>query len=183
MKIIWKKFLDSIEEEVIDQVDGELVPMTIQKRFLTPMGHLPDDFNLWIGHTDFKLTNDILIKIKGDNNVNGKNKGVDGVEILTFNTPYRFVLGVGMAFDDRKVKRDIQEVLGIGKKPVELTNELNILKKDIKDPYWAIYIGPNGESKLTQSENMETVYTELETFRATQKLVGGHVEYWKTISK
>lgn len=174
MKIIWQKFLDVIEEQIINgmTLEGELEePISFEKKIYTSMGIIPHDFNFWIGHTDWKITwKDYSTMM-----------WVDGVEILNVCSPYRFVLSIGKAFDDRVVKREIQKVLGIVKKPIgELSDSLDEAKKQINQPYWAIYIAPNGQSKLAQSDNIETVYQKLEEFEATKKLVGGHVEYWRT---
>lgn len=54
-------------------------------------------FNFWMGHADFPLSRPVVNTIKR----------VPGVETLDVFTPYRFRLGVGKAFDDKKVRKDI----------------------------------------------------------------------------
>lgn len=166
MKIVWKKFLEQIEEMEEDEEE----PLLFERKYLTPMGYIPEDFNFWLGHADFHITREMLPLIKA----------VPGVEIIDVFSPYRFKVGVGLAFDDREVKRDIQKALGVYKRPEDIQTQIDTAKKSIVKPYWALYVAPNGQSQLTQSENMEEVYKELETYEATQKMVGGHVEYWRT---
>jgi len=72
---------------------------------MTPAGMLPvndnirpsNTFNFWIGHTNFRLTQNVIDIIEK----------VDGVEILDICTPYRLRLGIGRMFEGNKVKYDI----------------------------------------------------------------------------
>lgn len=71
----------------------------------TPMGIIPINdntasskiFNFWMGHTNFNITPHIAAVIEQ----------TDGVETLDIFTRYRFRIGVGKAFEDSLVMRDI----------------------------------------------------------------------------
>lgn len=161
--------IEAFDEEIEDE--DLMLPM-LPNRVLTPMGYIPDDFNFWLGHTDFRLTTQMRNQIEE----------VDGVETIEIYTPYRFRLGIGMMFDEDEVKRNIQRAIGVKKQPLsnDIQEEIVKLKNNINKSYWAFYIAPNGESEMFQSDNMEEVYKKLEIYEKSQKLVGGHVEYYKT---
>ena len=71
----------------------------------TPMGIIPINestasgkiFNFWVGHTNFDITNALALIIEE----------TPGVETLDIFTRYRFRIGIGKAFHDSKVMRDI----------------------------------------------------------------------------
>lgn len=67
-------------------------------------------FNFWVGHTNVNLTRKICETIEK----------VDGVEILTVFTRYRFRVGVGKMFKDGTVVRDIRKAI---LNEVRLSNE------------------------------------------------------------
>ena len=77
------------------------------KVIATPMGIVPINentasgkiFNFWIGHTNFNITKYIADIIEK----------TDGVETLDIFTRYRFRIGIGKAFTDSSVMKDIQE--------------------------------------------------------------------------
>lgn len=114
--IIWQKWqdelvdeLDNVESEFEDaeEPDDEHHHEKISKQLvmITPMGILPynsanicmKNFNLWLGHTNFSLSSTIASLLES----------VDGVETLDIFTRYRFRIGVGKAFTDSVVMRDI----------------------------------------------------------------------------
>lgn len=130
--IIWQKWFDpfgfdsDIEQDNIDydnyqdDNDDELINHTKNildkehdnsnkkiKMIATPMGLIPIDdhtsaskiFNFWLGHTNFDITPYIAAIIEQ----------TDGVETLDVFTRYRFRIGVGKAFDDSVVMRDINK--------------------------------------------------------------------------
>lgn len=71
----------------------------------TPMGIIPVTeytasgkiFNFWTGHTNFDITEKIA----------GLIEKIDGVEALDIFTRYRFRIGIGKAFNDSIVMRNI----------------------------------------------------------------------------
>jgi len=70
--------------------------------------HLMANFDCWMGHVNFNLTNDIKNKLSQQ----------DGVEILKVCSRYRFFVGVGRMFNFRDVRQGIEKAL-LGKE----TNE------------------------------------------------------------
>jgi len=71
----------------------------------TPFGIIPinentasgEIFNFWTGHTNFALTNNIAQIIEN----------TEGIETLNIFTKYRFRIGIGKAFKDSDVMRDV----------------------------------------------------------------------------
>ena len=56
-------------------------------------------FKLWVGHANFKLTEDFYTVI-------GQSDGVEALDILT---PYRFRIAIGKLFVDRKVMKAVRD--------------------------------------------------------------------------
>ena len=107
--IVYQKF--TVSNESFD--DGQNIPVVI-----TPFGIMPAEmdanFRIWIGHTNFNVTDDILQKI---------NK-TEGVEALKPLTRYKFAVGIGKLFDENLVKKEISEtVASLLSKP---ENPLNV---------------------------------------------------------
>lgn len=172
MKIKWQKYLDTLEEEILDEIEDdkeepEFYPVQMKPQAFTHGGIVPDDYNLWIAHTDFRILPSHVDQIQS----------VDGVEIVKVATPYRFMLGVGMCFDEHTVKLGVQKILGVGR-----MKDINIetIKSNFTKPYWAIYRFPNGKTEKFESDDEEEVYAKLETYDALQKETGGEVLYWIT---
>ncbi len=69
-----------------------LIPLTEQSRPSTV-------FNFWKGTTNFRITNQMVALLND----------TDGVEILNVFTRYRFRIGIGKLFQDRKVMDSISE--------------------------------------------------------------------------
>lgn len=112
--IIWQKWFDPFgddEEHDFEDNDNDYAlddsaqfqkPM---KAIATPMGIIPYTentasgkiFNFWIGHTNFNITQSIASEIEL----------TEGVETLDIFTRYRFRIAIGKAFDDTRVKTDI----------------------------------------------------------------------------
>jgi hypothetical protein len=67
---------------------------------------LVSNFDCWIGHTNFNLTEDIKRKI---------NK-IEGVEILKIYSRYRFFIGIGKMFNFTEVRKNIEAELTPGLK-------------------------------------------------------------------
>lgn len=97
---------DTDDEE--NSGDIESIDMNPNKRIrviATPMGILPltentsigQIFNFWVGHTNFDITKKIASIIEN----------TDGVETLDIYTRYRFRVGIGKAFVDSDIMRDI----------------------------------------------------------------------------
>lgn len=62
---------------------------------------LTTNFDCWVGHTNFNITEQVKDKI---------NK-IEGVEILKIYSRYRFFVGIGRMFDFKDVRKDIEQQL------------------------------------------------------------------------
>lgn len=59
---------------------------------------LTTNFDCWVGHTNFNITEQLKEKINR----------IEGVEILKIYSRYRFFIGVGKMFDFKDVRQDIE---------------------------------------------------------------------------
>lgn len=96
---------ESLEYEIDDNSDemhslGLMMP--ISKELIEDISML-SNFDCWIGHTNFDLTNDIKNKLDK----------VPGIELLKICSRYRFFIGVGQMFDFKDVRNNIEnEIIG-----------------------------------------------------------------------
>jgi hypothetical protein len=88
-------FLSMIQDEE-KEVLVIPVPASIHEQIA-----LMSNYDCWIGHSNFNLTDDIRIKLKK----------APGVEISKVYGRYRFFLGVGKMFDFGEVRQSIEELL------------------------------------------------------------------------
>ena len=98
-------------ENLIDDADEDLdlIKHSVShiRSIVTPFGVLPlteqtrasNYFKLWVGHSNFKLTEDFYKII-------GQQPGIEALDILT---PYRFRIAVGKMFVDRDVMKDVRD--------------------------------------------------------------------------
>lgn len=128
--IIWQKWSDpyaqDIEEEISEEdedsyeyeesleednpeLDYAAEKVNKFRAIATPMGIIPINettasgkiFNFWVGHTNFDITNAIGLLIEES----------AGVETLDIFTRYRFRIGIGKAFNDSQVMRNINKTV------------------------------------------------------------------------
>ena len=126
--VYWEKWVDAFEAEEnemaeemyegedFDEYEESLMEQEIMKHspshirtIITPFGVLPitektrasNYFKLWVGHSNFKLTEDFY-KIIGDS------AGVEALDILT---PYRFRIAIGKMFVDRDVMKAVRDCM------------------------------------------------------------------------
>ena len=125
--VYWEKWIDAfeLEEEVWEEESSEVQELLANEETLleqedllhkftshirsiiTPFGVLPlteqtkasNYFKLWVGHSNFKLTEDFYKII-------GQTSGIEAVDILT---PYRFRIAVGKMFIDREVMTKLRD--------------------------------------------------------------------------
>jgi hypothetical protein len=108
------EYEDSFEKIDQEEIQNNMKNFLNQKKFkgkikviATPMGIIPLNdntasnkiFNFWMGHTNFDLTYNIARAIEL----------TDGVETLDIFTRYRFRVGIGKAFEDSIVMRNINQ--------------------------------------------------------------------------
>ena len=126
--VYWEKWIDAFEEEEEDLdeevsnieelianeenllEEEQLMQSTSHIRsIITPFGILPlteqtkasTHFKLWVGHSNFKLTEDFYKVI-------GQQPGIEALDILT---PYRFRIAVGKMFVDRDVMTTLRDTM------------------------------------------------------------------------
>ena len=126
--VYWEKWVDAFEAEEnemaeemyegedFDEYEESLMEQEIMKHspshirtIITPFGVLPitektrasNYFKLWVGHSNFKLTEDFYKII-------GVSSGVEALDILT---PYRFRIAIGKMFVDRDVMKTVRDCM------------------------------------------------------------------------
>lgn len=141
--ILWKKWVDPLlnddtesilkglldlqrnldtEEEVRISTPVKMIPHPIYGAVpVTEHCQIGKMFKLWVGHTNFNVTKRITQII-------GKTPGVEALNILT---PYRFRIGVGMAFKDSTVMTEI--VNNISKYNKDLDILQSIIEEDAEE--------------------------------------------------
>lgn len=95
---------ENYEENAEQKPQQQKFPMIV-----TPMGLLPYSesnacsklFNFWVGHTNFTINQNIKKMLEE----------TSGIESLDIFTRYRFRIGVGKAFKDSVVMREINNTL------------------------------------------------------------------------
>lgn len=125
-QIIWKLWHDPFRRAVLEKAQGEedfeqedgmpsLGGLRVGKpiyqgpAIVGPMGIIPlteenlpsESFDLWVGHTNFDLTESVADLIEC----------IDGVEMLRIWSRYRFWVGIGKSFEIEEVKKDIEDAL------------------------------------------------------------------------
>lgn len=120
-KIGWQKYEDLLEQQIKSPLSGLLIGAMLQSgsdeeeeemieehsdqpmliaipETLSSEIQLTTNFDCWIAHTNFDITE----KIK-----NAINK-IEGVEVLKIYSRYRFFVGVGRMFDFKDVRKEIE---------------------------------------------------------------------------
>ncbi len=151
-EIMWERcdWFDDVED---DEEDDAPQGLRVHQLIMTPFGiaKLSDrmspttNTDFFIGHANFNVGESVFNSIEA----------TEGVEFLKVISRYRFVLGVGHAFDNGKVKRGVEKAVGI----LEFvdTNDVNEIPEALRpvankimssltaEKYWGAYIFPNGE--------------------------------------
>ena len=115
--VYWEKWVDAYEEQaqaleqlVVEEDEEEIVEklpsLNHIKTIMTPFGIMPltehslasTHFKFWVGHANFKLTDNVY-------QVVGNTEGVETLDILT---PYRFRIAIGKMFVDRDVMSTVR---------------------------------------------------------------------------
>jgi hypothetical protein len=135
-----------------------------------PMGIIPineyntpsANFNFWIGHANFGITHNIAEKMQM----------VPGVERLEIFTRYRFRVGIGRAFKEKKVLRAIKAVTGCQIKPARKGYDLEAIIADLKQfKNWAIYIDNKGELDIVRNnDNLEELQEDYKNRKGYKKV-------------
>jgi hypothetical protein len=143
----------------------------------TPMGFIPltehnmphSCFDLWVGHTNFNISQAVVRILEN----------VPGVEILNVFSKYRFLVGFGRLFKSAMVMYDIGQALGIKSDSYKFSDKLQSKINDVKQKltkynFWAILITPNEQIYSIYSDHKNRQFQDnYATCQATCKLVGG----------
>lgn len=144
----------------------------------TPFGHTTVkanseskmSFKMYIGHTNFDLTREVLEVIKD----------VDGVEILEIFSPYQFRVSIGRNFLTRKVLREITRSV-CDEEDYNFTPKARISilheKIDLENSglWWAIYCFPNGVMDKFSSADKSEVTHRINNYYQVEESIGGVV--------
>lgn len=99
------EFADEFTEEELEQIlksqqKEEQVMLPIDDKMVENI-NLVTNFDCWMGHTNFNITESIKEAL---------NK-TEGVEALKICSRYRFFVGIGKMFDFKEVRRNIENTL------------------------------------------------------------------------
>ena len=96
--------LEQIEEFLSSQVDTsqqeETMMLNIDENLAGEI-NLATNFDCWVAHTNFNLTEHIKNELDR----------VEGVELLRIFSRYRFLVGVGRMFDFTEVRKEIEKII------------------------------------------------------------------------
>jgi hypothetical protein len=98
--------IDELSPEELEQLE-EIFPQA-EANYMVPVDNqimekvtMAQNFDCWMGHTNFNITGEIKDKIENS----------EGVEVLKICSRYRFFLGVGRMFDFKEVRHNIESLL------------------------------------------------------------------------
>tara|TARA_R100001377_G_C3194677_1_gene112168 strand:+ start:1090 stop:1686 length:597 start_codon:yes stop_codon:yes gene_type:complete len=168
-QIAWEKWdEDVIEQEIVENFheeyeedesgmaeDALLFLEKIPNLVTTPMGmyqlhdkmSILNQFECWMGYTNFDITHSIKDKIEK----------VEGVELLNITSRYRFFLGVGKFFDFSDVRLNVEKEICDRFEIDDTTEEtVSIIKDSISmDKLWAIFVSEDGEILYTSTNDID----------------------------
>ena len=97
---------DFTEEEIEELMKSQAAEPIPQENTLIPVDdklieniNLVANFNCWMGHTNFDITEDIKNELDS----------TEGVEVLKICSRYRFFVGIGKMFDFKDVRKMIEK--------------------------------------------------------------------------
>lgn len=139
------------EEDFEEPQEGEILQKDLSA---TPFGiwrvdddlHPMKQFKLWMGHTNFDIGKKSALKIQS----------VPGVELLRVFTRYRFIVGIGRAFDTKQVKLEIEKaVCGSVNLQMSLPEPINRIKNYLvkNAQRWSLLVYPNGNFDFSSDHN------------------------------
>lgn len=188
-QIAWEKWDENvIEQEIVENFyeeyeedesgmaeDALLFLEKIPNLVTTPMGmyqlhdkmSVLNQFECWMGYTNFDITHVIKNKIEK----------IEGVELLNINSRYRFFVGIGKFFDFSDVRIGIEKAICDDIELDENTQEtVSLIKNSISvDKYWAIFVSKAGEILYTSTNSTddENYLTTLSLYKEEKKTSGG----------
>jgi hypothetical protein len=131
-------------------------------------------FECWIGHTNFRITN---------NDVHILNKKIDGIGCLKVLSPYRFFIGIERMFNFSCVRTQIQDKLCNNLDSAELNvvedsliSKINDALFSIKDSEkWAVFVGKNGEMETIKISQFESESEYQNSLKKLKSLKNGNI--------
>jgi len=189
----WHDEEEEEEEENQDniaQVLNNMDAILIRSKIKTPFGYydIDDDFSpynmfdCWIGHTNFKITND---------DFNTLNKKIEGIGCLKVLSPYRFFIGIEKMFTFAAIRIQIQkdlcnnldfdnDLVSYSKNADEMIDmaisKINDAIFSIKDSEkWAIYIGNDGTIETIKNSDFEYEYEYNDKLKILKSLKSGNI--------
>ena len=165
-KIAWERWdEDLLHEEIIDNLNIDMedadeemaddameLMSKIPKLISTPLGifQLYDkmspmkQFECWMGYTNFNITEQVQKNIEN----------VEGVELLSVISRYRFFVGVGKLFKFKTVRIDVENLLNCNDKTPEKQRS-----ESISDAYEALADMVFGEDQTNSDDDITTEET------------------------
>jgi hypothetical protein len=156
-----------------NQGSQRIIVPVMKKIIQTPLGFFDisnqlnpfKNYELWIMHTNFNISNSILLKLSK----------IPGVELVKPYGRYRCVVGIGKLFSFREVRKTIESEFCKEELPKELSVAINECKQY---KYWGVCMMPNGYIEKVVSESMtpsfEAVLVEFNEAKKMEALVFTH---------
>lgn len=177
-KILWEKYYPNLEDEPDDELDEDNEEDSKLKTLIqTPFGIFKLNtslspfkrFNFWLANTNFSITKGIKAKLDV----------FEGVEALIILSRYQFIVGIGKMFDEKIVKKGIEEML------CETKQEQGSFKKmlDSTYKYWAAYMFPNANIDYFGGDNIDEVREKVEFYEQARILSHGKIFISKSIKE
>ena len=188
-KIAWERWdEDVVEQEIVENFydkhediedeEGVEEALAFLERIpslvTTPMGmfqlhdkmNIMNQFDCWMGYTNFDITKSVEETIES----------IEGVELLSVMTRYRFFLGVGKMFSFSDVRRSIESKLCSSTLDQNTKESVDLIKASISsDRYWTIFVSQSGEISYasTNSEEDEDYFSKLSHYQKRKTKNGG----------
>lgn len=137
--------------------------------FKGPEEEFGSDLNIYIGHTNFEITNkhiDIL-------------DSIEGIEAVNNPSRYRFLVFVGKCFEWSKIKTEIENSFGCSLDTSSIKLEMvELMLKKYKEfdslyDFWVAYMFPNQNIIVKHSHSINTIIPHIQNLSNLKKLSGG----------
>lgn len=101
-KEIEEQEFEAEDDEGAEESNAYIMAFPVTEELLEGV-RLTTNFDCWMGHCNFPLTNALVLKLN-------ETEGIEYLEILS---KYRFMIGLGQAFTLKDVRANIQRDLGV----------------------------------------------------------------------
>jgi len=181
-------YLDMENEEEEDGRELNLGHFLLSRKVRTPFGIYEIDdpfspynmFECWIGHTNFKITDEDFEKL---------DLKIDGIGCLSLISPYRFFIGIEKLFTFPVARMQIQKELCNNLKTPEHLDDnsvdslintafskINESLFSIQDSEkWAVFIGNDGTIETIKSSEFPSELEYIETLTKLKKNKNGNI--------